>query len=315
MANGIDVSRWQGEINWSAVRNAGIEFAYIKTTDGAGHVSPTVDVQMAGARAAGLIVGAYHYGQPRNNPAADAHHFAGQLRRLNAWQAGNLPPCLDIEEQATRPAGWVRGFIDALRAELGRREVMVYASSSYVSGPLGGEGWADDGVTLWVAHYGRAPGQPGYLTPRVVMHQHSSTGRVPGIGGNVDLDLCMVDLSALAGRSTPAPGPAPVPPPPAPSPGTYTVKAGDTLSGIGAALGVDWHEIARVNGLSDPNRIFPGQVLRLPSGPAPRTHRVQPGDTLSGIGARYGVNWRDIARVNGISNPNRIFPGQVLTIP
>lgn len=312
MVNGIDVSRWQGNVNWSAVKQAGYAFAYIKATEGVGYVSPTLDGQMAGARAAGLVVGAYHYARPGNNPADDARTFAAELRRLSAWQAGNLPPCLDMEEPAGNAAGWVRAFIDTLRAELGRREVMVYASSSYVTDQLGGEGWADDGVTLWVAHYGRQPGKPGYLSPRVVMHQHSSTGHVPGVAGNCDLNVCLVDLAGLAGGTTPPPGPGP-------EPGrTYTVVAGDTLSEIGARLGVDWHDIAHLNGINPPYTIYPNQVLTLPGGgSAPssgRTYTVKAGDTLSEIGAEHGIDWHDIARVNEINAPYTIYPGQQLSL-
>ena len=80
---------------------------------------------------------------------------------------------------------------------------------------------------------------------------------------------------------------------------TYTVVSGDTLSGIGAKLGIDWGSIAAAKGIGRPS----------PSDP------VQSGDTLSGIGAKYGVSYQAIASANGISDPNVIYPGQVLTIP
>ncbi len=110
--------------------------------------------------------------------------------------------------------------------------------------------------------------------------------------------------------------------------GSYTVQSGDTLSGIGARFGVSYQALASMNGISDPNRIFAGQVLRIPEGAgeipqapanAPASgnghYTVQPGDTLSGIGARFGVSWQSIAQANAISNPNRIYPGQSLSIP
>lgn len=123
---------------------------------------------------------------------------------------------------------------------------------------------------------------------------------------------------------------------PAPSGGgsSYTVRPGDTLSAIGARFGVSYQSIASANGISDPNRIYAGQRLSIPGGggarpaPAPAApaapaapsaggHRytVQPGDTLSSIGGRYGVSYQSIAAANGISNPNRIYPGMELTIP
>jgi lysozyme len=257
---GIDVSQYQGDPDWRAVRGAGFAFTYIKATEGIGWVSPALDSQLAGARGAGLVTGLYHYARPdTNSPQQDAADFAGQLARLGASAPGNLPPCLDFETDAADPAAWIKGFIDAIRGHTGRNEVMVYASANWFANKLRPEAWLDPGVLLWVAHYGRPPGQPGYLTDRVVMHQHASDGRVAGIAGDTDLNVSMVDLPVLTGGS------APPPPPPAPPPGeTYVVQPGDTLSEIGERLGVDWRAIAQANGISDPNLIYVGQVLRIP---------------------------------------------------
>ena len=96
---------------------------------------------------------------------------------------------------------------------------------------------------------------------------------------------------------------------------TYTVRSGDTLSGIAARYGTSWQHLAELNGLADPNLIYPGQVLAVGGGaPAARTYTVRPGDTLSGIAAAYGTSWQRLAEINGIGNPNVIYPGQVLAI-
>ena len=258
MANipGIDVSKVNGEPDWGAVRGAGYAFAYIKATEGVGYVSPTLDSQLAGARNAGLVTGLYHYARPdTNSPQQDAAEFAAQLARLGASAAGNLPPCLDIETEGDDLAGWIKGFIGAVRGHTGRNEVMVYASTSWFNDKLAPDSWVDPGVFLWVAHYGRTPGQPGYHTDRVVMHQYADNGRVPGIDAATDLDVSMADLAVLTGGT---------PPPQPPQDETYVVQPGDTLSVIGARLGVDWREIARVNGIADPDLIYVGQVLRIP---------------------------------------------------
>lgn len=97
---------------------------------------------------------------------------------------------------------------------------------------------------------------------------------------------------------------------------TYTVVSGDTLSGIGSKLGVNWKDIANANGITSPYTIYPGQKLTIPGGSSTasstKTYTVKSGDTLSGIGQKLGVNWKDIANKNGISSPYTIYPGQVL---
>lgn len=96
----------------------------------------------------------------------------------------------------------------------------------------------------------------------------------------------------------------------------YTVVSGDTLSGIGAKLGVAWKSIASANGISSPYTIYPGQKLTIPGGSAGsssgRVYTVKSGDTLSGIGAKLGVSWKGIASKNGIVSPYTIYPGQQL---
>ncbi len=96
---------------------------------------------------------------------------------------------------------------------------------------------------------------------------------------------------------------------------TYSVKHGDTLSAIAAANGTDVKTLARINGLTNPDLIRPGQQLRLPAHAHPASHTVRAGETLSGIAARTGTSVAALARANHIANPNRIFPGQVLAIP
>jgi LysM repeat protein len=115
--------------------------------------------------------------------------------------------------------------------------------------------------------------------------------------------------------------------PKAPSAVTYTVKAGDTLSKIAAKFGTTYQELAKINGIADPNKIYPGQVLKLtgsaaastsrtsaPKAPSAVTYTVKAGDTLSKIAAKFGTTYQELAKINGIADPNKIYPGQVLKI-
>lgn len=104
----------------------------------------------------------------------------------------------------------------------------------------------------------------------------------------------------------------------------YIVKRGDTLSGIGSKYNVNWKDIANLNNISSPYIIYVGQSIKIPlNGNMPKpqaqpsaqkTYTVKSGDTLSGIAAQYGTTYQEIARKNGIANPNKIYPGQVLKI-
>lgn len=109
---------------------------------------------------------------------------------------------------------------------------------------------------------------------------------------------------------------------------TYTVQSGDTLSGIAADQLGDadrWPEVFALNRdiIDDPNKIRPGQVLTLPgapTGPPPRIYTVREADTLSSIAKKQlgdADRWPEIFELNGdvISDPDEIFPGQVLLIP
>ncbi|MFO0596941.1 MAG: phage tail tip lysozyme [Myxococcaceae bacterium] len=107
---------------------------------------------------------------------------------------------------------------------------------------------------------------------------------------------------------------------------SYTIRSGDTLSGLAARYHTSVGALMRANPqIHNANLIFAGQALNIPGAsdsfqPAPSgtggvRYTVRPGDTLSAIGARFGVSYMDIARANGISNPNFIRVGQQLTIP
>lgn len=193
MTLGIDTSSWQRAPDWAKVAAAGYQFAYIKASDGASSAYASAAPQATGARAAGLATGLYHFANPANSPMANADAFATQIGRLGA---GQLPPCLDLETGSGDLSGWTRTFISELRARTGIRRVMVYSGVAFFTAHIG-ESWMDPDVLLWLAHYGRPAGKPGYSTPRVAIHQYSSTGSVPGIAGNCDVDYAIWPLEKI----------------------------------------------------------------------------------------------------------------------
>lgn len=102
-----------------------------------------------------------------------------------------------------------------------------------------------------------------------------------------------------------------------PAGSSYTVKGGDTLSDIASANGTDWQTLARINGISNPDMIQPGQQIKLTGGTINQasSYTVKSGDTLSGIASANGTDWQTLARINGISNPDLIQSGQQIKLP
>lgn len=107
--------------------------------------------------------------------------------------------------------------------------------------------------------------------------------------------------------------------------GTYTVQAGDSLSAIAARYGMSYETLARLNNISNPNHIYVGQTINLGASASTsrryaattsngRSYTIQAGDTLSAIAARYGMSYETLARLNNISDPNRIIAGQQIIL-
>lgn len=112
----------------------------------------------------------------------------------------------------------------------------------------------------------------------------------------------------------------PTPPPTVPV--FYLVRPGDTLASIARQFGTTWQAIAQANNIQNPNRIYAGMYLIIPTGtpqPPPNPtiiqYVVRPGDTLSSIARQFNTTVSSILQFNNIPNPNRIFWGTVLNIP
>ncbi|MBP2325316.1 GH25 family lysozyme M1 (1,4-beta-N-acetylmuramidase) [Kibdelosporangium banguiense] len=314
---GIDVSHWNTVTDWNAVRGNGIQYVSIKLTESTIMVDPAAGGHVAGARAAGIRPGGYHFARDLDVDA-QADRFCDNLKRHGLLGNGSLVPMLDMEAAELRDNAnsFVAAFIRRYRIASGQNKILIYANLDWWRNVLRPGEWADGDVYLWIARYNGNPGNPGWSHDRLALHQHTSKGTVPGVAGNVDRNATVgaftLDMLTLGGTSAP-----PVPsPPPGPSDNTYTVVPGDTLSEIAARFGTTWQELQRINGIPDANKIFPGQVLRISGrAPAQRTYTVVRGDTLSGIAARFGATWQELQRINGIPDANKIFPGQVLRLP
>ena len=94
---------------------------------------------------------------------------------------------------------------------------------------------------------------------------------------------------------------------------THVVQYGETLSSIAYQYGTNYQTLAALNGLTNPNLIYPGQILKVNGSVLSNIYTVQYGDNLSSIAAKLGTTYQTLAALNGLANPNLIYPGQTLS--
>jgi len=196
--SGIDVSHWQGSIDWVQVHAAGYEFAFVKGTEGVGWTDVNFLTNMNDGHAAGVLVGAYHFARPDlgNSAVAEAEWFVSVAG--GCMTEGYLRPVLDLEvghEELTWPqlSTWVHDFMNTVRSLTGV-EPIIYT------------GWYKNHLDisvaqydLWIAHWTYDP----KLEPNTgiwddwAFWQYSDQGTVPGIVGDVDLNLFDGNRQAL----------------------------------------------------------------------------------------------------------------------
>lgn len=196
MKKGIDVSKYQENIAWKQVKDSGIEFAIIKAggSDDGFYTDSAYERNYAGAKAAGVPVGAYYYvGRlciSREDGIADAKRFIAMLE----GKQFEYPVYIDLEE--TDPKNKA-GATDAVIGFCETMEAAGYFCGIYASDISGFKDRLElsrlKTRALWVASYGS---MPKYVSSYGIW-QKSSTGRVPGIVGDVDLDECYTDYPAI----------------------------------------------------------------------------------------------------------------------
>ncbi|MCO4528642.1 LysM domain protein [Streptococcus infantarius subsp. infantarius] len=146
---------------------------------------------------------------------------------------------------------------------------------------------------------------PSWVKGRTYSVAQTSGGRVLLSGINSWINKADVEIISVSS--------APIQ---APATSTYTVRSGDTLSSIASKFGTSYQTLASLNGISNPNLIYVGQVLRVNGSASAGSvyYTVRVGDNLSAIGSRYGTSYQSIASLNGLANPNLIYAGQTLKI-
>ena len=195
MKKGIDVSRWQGDIDWKKVKAAGIEFTIIQAGYGRelSQKDEKFEQNYSGCKAAGMPCGIYWYSYARTE--AEAEQEAAVCLEIIRGRQLEYPVFIDVEEPAVLRLGkaqvskTVRAFLR--KVEAAGWFVGLYTSAYHLRDYI--EDDIKQRYTVWVAHYGVS--KPDY-SGSYGMWQKSSTGSVEGISGNVDLDECYTDYPA-----------------------------------------------------------------------------------------------------------------------
>lgn len=327
--NGVDVSSWQTGIDVSDMQ---MDFVIAKATEGTSYINPDCDRVYQDAKGSGKALGVYHFARV-GDALSQAEYFVDNI----SGYIGEAVLVLDYEGNAVNQGvGWAKDWLDAVYNMTGVKPV-IYMSNSVIHR----YDWSSvqsAGYGLWNAayYYGYQtihgflsnPPRSGSVSPwdaNGMIYQYTSSGRLNGWGGNLDLNIYYgnrSDWNNLAGYTT---GNDYTPSEPEHTAEDkviyYTVQYGDTLSGIAAMYNTTYTYLAKLNGISNPNLIYSGQRIVISgkyessAGHSTTSYTVQWGDCLSTIGVKLGVSWKSIANANGIHSPYTIYTGQVLTIP
>jgi lysozyme len=197
--HGIDVSSYQGRIDWRRVAQQQVRFAFIKASEGGTMRDTRFRRNWREARAAGVLCGAYHYFQPSRNGNLQARLFI----RTVPLRPGDLPPVLDVEAARFHDVSALRlgvqQWLQAVEAHYGVRPIL-YTNYTFYRRYLAGH---FDEYPLWLAHY--EVDQPTLPAERWIIWQHSDEAYVPGIRGTVDFNVFQGSYDELLQLRVPAP--------------------------------------------------------------------------------------------------------------
>ncbi|KAF5357257.1 hypothetical protein D9756_006493 [Leucocoprinus leucothites] len=164
---GIDVSSYQDSFSWGKVKSNGVQFAYIKATEGTSYKNPAFNMQYSGATKSGIIRGSYHFARPDvSSGASQANYF---IAHGGGWSADGitLPGALDIEynPHGSRCYGlshsamvaWIKDFSNTYHSKTGRYPV-IYTTTDYWTTCTGNASGFQDNNPLWIARWGSSVG-------------------------------------------------------------------------------------------------------------------------------------------------------------
>lgn len=345
--NGIDIASWQAGLNAGTIP---ADFVIIKATEGVGYINPECDGHYQQAKAAGKLLGIYHYAK-NGDPISEANYFLSNIKGY----IKDAILVLDYEEGITANSpNWCKQFLDRVYQQTGVKPLLY----TYLN-VLQSVNWsvvANADYGLWVAAYGANQVQ-GYSQPsppaqnywaNVAMYQFTSSGRLAGWGSNLDLNVFYGDRNAwlayAGANGTSKPNPTLPPAKPTTSykykvgqhikystiyissaaPNVEAIPASQMVTAIGTIVKIqqgaknpylinnNGTDLGWVNDGDIREVLNPDGSSNQPTAPQAKSYTVQPGDTLSDIALALGTTTDCLATVNGIANPNLIYAGQVI---
>lgn len=299
---GIDVSTWNGKIDWNAVKRSGVKFALLRLGYGSNITSQddnTFEYNYTHATAAGIPIGAYIYSYAAN--AAMAKSEAQHCIRVLKGKKLQLPVYIDFEEDSL--AGVACTVAQTWIAEMKKAGYTpgIYTTSHWFRNYVG-----EHNVSKWIAYWGNDDGTLCSRPAGSDIHQYTSKGRINGINGDVDLNY-MYNTSILNTGGTK----------PAEQKTDTLAKYTDEQLADMVIAGKFGNGTARVKALgnrySAVQKIVNARLIPTVT-PTRKTYTVKPGDTLWGISRKYGTTVTNLVRLNKIKNPNLIYAGDVLYV-
>ena len=316
---GIDVSAYQGSINYDLVKQAGIDIVYIKASEGDYLEDPEFRTNYENAKNAGLNIGFYHFVRARNEQEAieEAEFFANVISNAEP----NCRLAMDFEVFGDLNINEInlvsKTFLEKTQ-ELTGKEMVIYSNTYDAINIF--DSTISNNYPLWVAQYGVSEPSNNGKWNTWIGFQYSDRGNVSGINSNVDLDRFTKEIFLSNIEQIPEPINQNLEE--IKNVIYYTVKRGDTLSKIAREYNTTVEQIVELNGIRNPNLIFTGQRLKIPTSNKNTTitssttteYTVKRGDNLYNIARRFGTTINSIVSLNNINNPNLIYPGERLLI-
>ncbi|MFI3252773.1 MAG: GH25 family lysozyme [Eubacteriales bacterium] len=308
---GIDVSSYQGEINFEELASSGCTYLYIKAGEGENTVDSRFEENYKGAE--NLHFGFYYYVTAQNTEEAESQ--AEQFSKLIQGIDYSLRPVMDYESfsqvSVAESNAIALSFLEKLEALTGVKPA-IYTDEYNVK-----TRWSTalSDYPLWVADYAHLAKPEEYILPENSVwtewsgYQYTDSAVVSGIKGDVDGDLFTSGLMISKTEENSSEDPKEDG---SSTPLSYTVKKGDTLWEISKKFQTTVAILAEMNEITNVNLIYVGEVLEIPT---KGSYTVKSGDTLTEIALKFNTTVNLFAEINDISDINLIYVGEVLFLP